>query len=39
VNVVANDSVKILSQVFRMQRKSAKSLSVALSVGETLELK
>lgn len=35
---VANDGVKISSQVFRMRRKSAKSLSAARSVGETLEL-
>ena len=35
---VANDVVKILNQVFRMRRKSAKSLSAALSVGETLEI-
>jgi len=35
---VANDGVKILSQLFRMRRKSPKSLSAALSMGETLEL-
>jgi len=35
---VANDRVKILFYVFWMWPKSAKSLSAALSVGETLEL-
>ena len=35
---VANDRVKILTHVFRTRHKSAKSLSAALNVGETLEL-
>jgi aspartate aminotransferase-like enzyme len=35
---VANDRVKTLIQMFRMRRKSAKSLSAVLSAEETLGL-